>query len=363
VHYDYFVRRNSLFEIYRGKKILVTGHTGFKGAWLSTWLKELGAEVTGCSLPALDGSMYSSDNFGHNVQEFFIDITDRNAIFDLIANSDEYDLVFHLAAQPIVLEAYSDPLETFEINSVGAANVVYAAINNPSCAGVVAATTDKVYKPNRSTEGHFETDPLGGLDPYSASKSAAEMLLASLRISKERDDFSIVTVRAGNVIGGGDNANNRLIPDLVRGILSSSEIVIRNPDYIRPWMHVLDVLNGYLMVGTRILHSKRVSHSYNFGPNKNDELTVLELAELVVSAWGSGKLKVLDEKSLRKKEDSVLRLNSNLAKDELSWSPNFDSKEAVYSTIDWWKSTKSFRSPLDATLDDIQKFTINVKTV
>ncbi len=342
-------------EMYSGKKILVTGHTGFKGTWLTTWLNELGAEVTGCSLPALSNSMYAMDSFNSCAKEEFLDIRDKKAVFEFIT-TNEYDLVFHLAAQPIVLDAYLDPLETFEINSIGAANVVYAAMNNSSCAGIVVATTDKVYRPAKTQGGHSEGDQLGGLDPYSASKSAAEMLLAGLRITFEGNEIPIVSVRAGNVIGGGDNGKHRLIPDIVRGIQSSKEISIRNPSYVRPWMHVLDVLHGYLLVGAGVLNCNKISNAFNFGPKQGDLLTVLEVAEEALASWGSGNLKILDEIKPKKVEDSFLTLNSNLAKDELGWLPKFDTRRAVNSTIQWWKSTSSLLSPREATILDIREY-------
>jgi len=350
------MRENRTLDVYKGKKILVTGHTGFKGTWLTTWLNVLGAEVTGCSLPALSGSLNTLDSFNECVSEKFLDIRDKKGIVEFISNSDEFDLVFHLAAQPIVLDAYLDPLETFEINSLGAANVVYAAMNNPSCAGIVVATTDKVYRPSNASRGHSEGDPLGGLDPYSASKSAAEMLLAGLRITSENNEFPIVSVRAGNVIGGGDNGKHRLIPDIVRGILNSEEIVIRNPNYVRPWMHVLDVLNGYLLVGAKILTNNEVSNAFNFGPNPGELLTVLEVAEQALESWGSGELGILQGIMPKKVEDAYLVLNSNLAKEELGWLPKFDTRQAVDSTIQWWKSTSDLFSPLEAILMDIHKY-------
>ena len=342
-------------DIYGGKKVLVTGHTGFKGTWLTTWLSELGAEVTGLSLPALSGSMYTMDAF-NICKEKFLDIRDKKTIFEFIANSNKYDLVFHLAAQPIVLDAYLDPLETFEINSMGAANVVYAAMNNSSCAGIVVATTDKVYRPAKSQGGHSESDQLGGLDPYSASKSATEMLLSGLRITIENNEFPIVSVRAGNVIGGGDNGKHRLIPDIVRGIRSSTEISIRNPSYVRPWMHVLDVLHGYLLAGSKVLNRDKISNAFNFGPKQGDVLTVLELAEQALVSWGSGNLKLLDDIKPKKVEDSYLTLNSDLAKDELGWSPKFDTRQAVNSTIQWWKSSSGLLSPREATILDIREY-------
>ena len=350
------MRENKPLDVYRGKKILVTGHTGFKGTWLITWLNELGAEVTGLSLPPLDGSLYTLDSFNLDVTEKLLDIRDKKAVLEFVANSNEYDLVFHLAAQPIVLDAYLDPLETFEINSLGAANVVYAATNNPSCVGIVVATTDKVYRPSKALGGHSEGDQLGGLDPYSASKSAAEMLLSGLRISFETHQTPIVSVRAGNVIGGGDVGKHRLIPDVVRGILHSEEIIIRNPSYVRPWMHVLDVLQGYLMVGAALLKRNIVSNAFNFGPNQGDLLTVLEVAEQALNSWGSGELKILNDGNPKRLEDTHLALNSNLARNELGWFPKFDTRGAVDSTIQWWKSTSNTLSPIEAIKSDIRKY-------
>lgn len=320
-----------LSKIYSGKTILVTGHTGFKGAWLVSILKSWGANVIGIGLDPVPNSIWTQTNF--EVEDIRLDICDFNKTNKVISKL-EFDLVFHLAAQPIVSVAYKNPIETYETNSLAMANLLVAVSKVENCQGVVAVTTDKVYKPSDITSGHKESDPLGGVDPYGASKAAAEIYIDGLRNVISRPNFKIVTVRAGNVIGGGDISVNRLIPDLLRAYESNKQLVIRNPNYVRPWIHVLDVLNGYLQVGARILNRTDFPDSINFGPRPSDLSTVIKVVEMARVTL-SGKLSFTIEES-DFKEDSFLFLNSDLAKAILGWQPKLTIEGAVDLTLNWW---------------------------
>ena len=349
---------NILSDSFAGSRVLVTGHTGFKGSWLVKYLSHLGARVTGLSLDPLEDSLYLGGGFIPNNGDFRIDIRDEERMKEFFENN-EFDIVFHLAAQPLVSLAYSNPLETFEVNSIGTSRVVLYSSKMVSCKGIVVVTTDKVYKPNDKLDGHREGDALGGLDPYSASKSAAELLVVGIRNVINRNDFKIVSVRAGNVIGGGDLAANRLVPDLVRALKMNTILVLRNPSYVRPWMHVLDVLNGYLIVGQRILLSQDVSEAYNFGPDNSEIVDVSQIVEYAIKHWeGEGSLKVNHIPS-RLLEDHFLLLNSELAKKELKWRAKYSIETSIMQTMSWWKECFQNQNPAQLVEDEVAKYESN----
>lgn len=341
-------------DTFAGSRILVTGHTGFKGSWLVKYLSHLGAKVTGLSLDPLEDSLYGNGGFIPNNGDFRIDIRDEKLMKDFFENND-FDLVFHLAAQPLVSLAYSNPLDTFEVNSIGTSRVILYSSGLISCKGIVVVTTDKVYKPNDNSDGHREGDALGGLDPYSASKSAAELLLVGIRNVINRDDFKIVSVRAGNVIGGGDLAANRLVPDLVRALRANTDLVLRNPSYVRPWMHVLDVLYGYLIVGQQILLSQDVSDAYNFGPDNSEIIDVSQIVEYGIKHWGGASLDVYHVPSSFL-EDRYLLLNSELAKNELHWRAKYSIETSIMQTMSWWKKCFQNQSPAKLVEDEVGEY-------
>ena len=347
---------SSTLSEYKNKRFLVTGHTGFKGAWLSRILVLAGADVYGLALTAEPNSLFAQISKIGIKENSIIDIRNRAEI-DAYFKEHKFEGVFHLAAQPLVIRSYKEPVETFETNVLGTANVLNSILQHESSKWVVVITTDKVYKNVEKLEGYSEDEPLGGKDPYSASKAATEMVvsawqnLASLRESKT----TIVSVRAGNVIGGGDTAENRLIPDLIRGFKNSHKTIIRYPDSIRPWQHVLDPLSGYLALGEKLMRGKQISNAYNFGPGDESKLTVREMAQMACEQW-KGSLGVdiqTDPKSLP--ESGLLWLSSDLANQELGWSNRFEAEEAIRWTIEWeHESMKS--SPLEALDIQIKDF-------
>ena len=341
---------------YLGKKILVTGHTGFKGTWLSRILVLAGARVYGLSLQAEKNSLFSEiDNLGLE-ENSIIDLRDFNDLYSYFVKH-KFDGIFHLAAQPLVIESYRKPIETFQTNVMGTAHLLQAVLKNNSSNWVVISTTDKVYKNNGKSKGYSENDLLGGEDPYSASKSATEMVInawSNLALLTS-PMIKLVSARSGNVIGGGDTAQNRLVPDLIRNFHAQTKTLIRNPKAIRPWQHVLDPLNGYLTIGRKLMSREMVSNTYNFGPGKNSKITVEEIADYACKQWhGSVGYEIDNSKGIYP-EAEILWLSSKLAKKELNWSNKLDATDAINWTINWEQESK-IHSPLIAMDNQIYKF-------
>lgn len=343
-------------KAFKGKKILVTGHTGFKGTWLSRILILAGAEVYGLALSPEANSLYARIKNLGVADSSIIDIRNRGEIENYF-KTHNFEGVFHLAAQPLVIRSYKEPLETFDTNVMGTAHVLNAIVENDSARWVLVITTDKVYKNVEKLEGYLEEEPLGGKDPYSASKAATEMVVSAwqnLAILKE-SRISIVSVRAGNVIGGGDSADNRLIPDLIRGFRKGEKIAIRYPDAIRPWQHVLDPLNGYLTVAQKLMAGKKTSPAFNFGPGEESKLTVREMAEYACSQWEGSLGLDIQKDTNALPESGLLWLSSKLANQELGWSNRFEAKESIRWTIDWERESMN-STPLEALDKQITDF-------
>jgi CDP-glucose 4,6-dehydratase len=315
---------DQLKSTYAGKRILVTGHNGFKGSWLVALLNHLGAEVHGISLGIAENSPFQSFHLSGSHANHVQDISDFKNLDNLIKVINP-ELVFHLAAQALVLDSYVRPRETFEVNVQGTANVLDSTIGTRSL-GVIVSTTDKVYKNNNGGIHFVETDELWGHDPYSLSKTGAELVVSAWRNLSTSENWKLVTVRAGNVIGPGDRSMNRLMPDLIRGFHGGTPVTIRNPGSIRPWQYVIDPLIGYLIVGGRILNFLPVSNSYNFGPAPSQFASVNDLVDLFKSRTLILTQIIQDESG---KESEVLKLNSELAKDELFWESNTDLSECI----------------------------------
>jgi CDP-glucose 4,6-dehydratase len=341
---------------FSSKKILITGHNGFKGTWLSRILILAGAKVYGLALAPEPNSLYTRIKALGMTDSKVIDIRNRTEVNEYFSNY-KFDGIFHLAAQPLVIRSYKEPIETFEVNVMGAANVLDAVLRHKSSKWVVVVTTDKVYKNIEKLDGYREDDSLGGRDPYSASKAATEMVVSAWQNLSEISEvgISIVSVRAGNVIGGGDMAENRLIPDLIRGFKSNSKTTIRYPRAIRPWQHVLDPLHGYLKVASKLMQGERSYKTFNFGPNTDSKLSVQQMAEYACDQWpGSAGIEI-DSKSDLLPETSLLWLSSEKAYKELGWNNRIDAKEAIRWTIDWERES-SMSSPLDALDIQIKEF-------
>ena len=336
------VTENS-FENYKGKKVFVTGHTGFKGAWLINWLHLLGANIKGYALkPKDENGLFSIIAPKIEFENIIADIRDKKKLQKEILNFKP-DFIFHLAAQALVRESYEIPSETFEINVIGTANVLEAVNKLKNKCTIIVVTTDKVYE-NKEIDYHYnETDELGGYDPYSASKAATEIVVSSFRNSffnpnkYPEHQKSIASVRAGNVIGGGDWNTDRLIPDIVRSLINSEPVKVRNPLSIRPWQHVLEPLNGYLLLGLMLDKELiKFSGAYNFGPLPNDHLPVKELVKLALERWGNGSWTDNSDTS-QPHEAGLLKLDISKAKKVLNWTPKLTSKEAIEWTIDWYR--------------------------
>ena len=315
-------------------KILVTGHTGFKGTWLTLLLERLGYEVCGLSLEAEKGSLYQRLNRINKIEEKISDIRDFNAVTQSIS-ALKPNLIFHLAAQPLVLTSYAKPRETFETNIMGTVNILESAFKTSSVSHISVVTTDKVYRNEEIGRKFIEADPLAGKDPYSASKVGTEAAVAAwIQLSKSVDGPQVMSVRAGNVIGGGDYAEFRLLPDLVRGFKNDESVKVRNPHSTRPWQHVLDPLAGYLLAAAKN-EIKSGVRSFNFAPI-GESLSVKKVCEIAAEAWGDSAQIELDQDESTM-EAKTLELDSTLAQNVLGWYPSWTQEEAVVSTIEWWK--------------------------
>lgn len=327
-----------LFEgIYRGRRVLVTGHTGFKGSWLSLWLSMLGADVVGYALePESDEGAYAACGLKNLVTDVRGDVRDANRLKSIF-ETFRPEIVFHLAAQPIVRLSYEQPRETFETNVSGTVNVLENVRSSHSVKAVVVVTSDKCYENREQLWGYRETDALGGFDPYSASKGCQEVVSSSYARSFR---LPVATARAGNVIGGGDWARDRIVPDCIRALREERPVPVRNPGAVRPWQFVLEPLCGYLTLAEQlVLDPEKFAGAWNFGPDFDSAVSVREVVEALVGLWGSGKWKDLSEGSAVH-EAGVLRLDCTKAKALLGWRPRLSLKEALQNTVDWYRGSR-----------------------
>lgn len=351
-------------DIYKNKKIFLTGHTGFKGSWLSIWLAKLGAKVCGYSLePNTNPSMFNELELAHKIEKSVIgDILDAKNL-EKTMREFEPDIVFHLAAQPLVRLSYSEPVITYQTNVIGTLNVLEAARKIPSVKAFVNVTTDKCYENKEVKRGYTEDDPMGGYDMYSSSKGCVEIMSSSYRRSflQEENTYAMATARAGNVIGGGDWALDRLIPDCIRGINKGIDIEIRNPVAVRPWQHVLEPLSGYLLLGEKLLtEGKKFADGFNFGPDEESVLTVAEVAKKLTEIYGRGRVVVGEKSPLH--EAGLLMLNIEKAKKILDWTPTYNAHRALEKTVDWYKNFYAKDTDMNEyTLNQIKEYEENIK--
>ena len=333
-----------MFEgIYHNKVVLITGHTGFKGTWLSIWLRRLGARVVGYSLePPTTPSLFESCGLADSVQDLRGDIRDTNKLTKVIFETGP-DFVFHLAAAPLVLESYENPLETFDINVIGTLSVLEAVRRSRWNGPIVAVSSDKCYLNREWEYGYRENDSLGGHDPYSASKAAMEIAISSFRecfFVQDPSGKSVVqlaSARAGNVLGGGDWAPNRIVPDAVRCWHSNEVLTVRSPGAVRPWQHVLEPLSGYLALGLALVRAGGgdFATSWNFGPDTFQTFTVADLVETMIRTWGSGRW-ISNPPANGPHETCMLRLSIDKASYRLGWRPVWGFEETVTRTIKWY---------------------------
>lgn len=345
-------------NFYKGKRVLVTGHTGFKGSWLSIWLHELGADVIGIGLdPFTEKDNYVLSGIGQKIKaDIRADIRDGHKMKEIF-NEYQPEIVFHLAAQPLVRLSYEIPVETYETNVMGTINIMEAIRATESVKVGVLITTDKCYENKEQIWGYRENEPMGGYDPYSSSKGAAEIAISSWRRSffnpsdyGKKHHVSIASVRAGNVIGGGDWALDRIIPDCIKALETGKDIDIRSPKSIRPWQHVLEPLSGYMLLAQKMWDAPvKYCEGWNFGPLPESISTVWKVASKVIENYGSGKLNDVSTPNALH-EAKLLILDISKAKFQLGWQPRMNISQCVELTVDWYKRYKS---------EDVYKLCIN----
>jgi CDP-glucose 4,6-dehydratase len=344
-----------------GRKVLLTGHTGFKGSWLARWLLDLGADVTGLALsPSANPNLFTQLGLAQDLNHNILDISCLSDVKDLVHDSQP-EFVFHLAAQPLVHRSYEDPLQTWQINVGGTINILEALRLLEKPCSAVMVTTDKVYQNNEWNYGYRECDPLGGHDPYSSSKAAAEIAIASWRASfcgslpHQTPYLRIASARAGNVIGGGDWSINRIVPDAIRSLKRNADICLRNPSATRPWQHVLEPLDGYLSLAQALYHSGLFARAYNFGPTLNSNRTVVDLVTAILTHWPG---RWTDSSDLTAPHEAgMLNLVIDRAYHELGWSPRWDFPTTVERTVNWYKRVEQQNaSALECCRDDIAAY-------
>ena len=349
-----------LAEAYGGRRVLVTGHTGFKGAWLSQWLDHLGAQVTGYSdgVPT-DPAAFDLLGLETRLAHHLGDIRDRKRLAAVI-DEVQPEMVFHLAAQPLVLRSLSDPVETFEVNTMGMVNVLECIRERPDIQAAVLVTSDKAYRNEEWDWGYRETDHLGGHDPYSGSKSCAELVAHSYHHSFLRDaPTRTATTRAGNVIGGGDWADDRIVPDSIRAWSTGGSVTVRSPQATRPWQHVLEPLSGYLWLGARLLADDALDgEAFNFGPGTAQDETVADLLESMTRRWDGARWEIAPGSESAGREASLLKLSCDKALRMLDWHAVLPFSETVAMTVDWYRAGHEADGDITRlTVDQIERYT------
>lgn len=349
---------------WRGKRVLVTGHSGLKGSWLSTWLMHMNAKVLGLSLEAsTKPNMFGALGLAAQIEQHICDIRNYDESFALITKFDP-EIIIHLAAQSIVSIGYKDPLLTLSTNIMGSAHVLQAALACRSLQSILMITSDKCYRPHLvpSVNAHTESDALGGFEPYSASKACAETVIEAYRESffkTHLDKPTLMSARAGNIFAGGDWSTDRLVPDAIRAFQEKQPLFLRSPHYIRPWQHILDPLRGYLLLAEKGYHSNAFGSAWNFGPPKDHMLTVKTIADMFCEKWGDGAKVESQDGSPAFKETSVLRIDSEKARSGLSWQPSISLRDGVAITVEWYKAfyeQQSSQKMLDHTIEQIETF-------
>jgi CDP-glucose 4,6-dehydratase len=344
-------------NIYKNKKVFITGHSGFCGTWLTTWLLKLGADVCGYSLdPNTNPNHFSLLNMQEksNLKNWICDIRSLESLKHCIG-SYEPDIVFHLAAEPLVKQSYLTPMKTFEVNTIGTLNLLEACRDVKSIKAILIITTDKVYENLEQGEKFKETDRLGAHDPYSTSKSCAELITESYKKSFYDTNTLISTVRAGNIIGGGDWAQDRLIPDLIKATINNKEVEIRNPNSTRPWQHILDAISGYLLLGEKLLNNEKTYEgAWNFAPVNEEAISVKKVINYAKQAWIKIQRPIVASIETTQHEATSLQLDSTKAWFLLSWTNKFATQQAVEWTIEWYK--EFYENNKIITMEQLEKY-------
>ncbi len=351
-------------QFWYGKKVLITGHTGFKGSWLSIWLASFGADVTGYALePPTNPSLYNLSGIEKSIKSIIADIRDLKKLSEEIKKAKP-EIVIHMAAQPLVRNSYIIPVETYEINVMGTVNLLEAVRNCETVRAVVNVTTDKCYENKEWIWGYRENEPLGGYDPYSNSKACSELVTSSYRNSffnpiqfGKKHNVALASVRAGNVIGGGDFATDRLIPDIIKSFLNKEKVLIRNPHSIRPWQHIFEPLNGYLLLAKALYEEGiKFAESWNFGPDDSDAKSVEYIVEKMCRLWGNNQTYEID-KGDHPHEANYLKLDCSKAKKQLVWQPKWNLDTALEKIIEWTLQFKSGNNSLhDVCLNQVKVY-------
>jgi CDP-glucose 4,6-dehydratase len=354
-------------RFWRGKRVFLTGHTGFKGSWLSLWLASMGAEVTGYALePPTRPSLFALCAVDALMKSILSDVRDGERLSAALGYARP-EVVFHLAAQPLVRESYRDPLGTYSTNVMGTVNLLEAVRRSGGVRAVVNVTTDKCYENREWIWGYRENEPLGGHDPYSSSKACSELVTAAYRnsffpaVSHRDHGIAVASARAGNVIGGGDFATDRLIPDCVRAVLGGEKIVLRNPGAVRPWQHVLDPLAGYLLLAQRLVEDgPRFAEAWNFGPEDSDARTVEWVVRRFCEEWGEGASYIVDQGD-HPHEAGQLSLDISKARSELGWRPRWDLQSAIDRVSEWTRCHRDGGDVREACLRQITRYENDVR--
>jgi CDP-glucose 4,6-dehydratase len=340
-----------------GKRVFVTGHTGFKGAWLCLWLERLGAEVTGFSLdPPTEPSLFEEAGVGRGLRSIEGDVRDRDAVAAALAGARP-DIVVHMAAQSLVRRSFDQPALTYEVNVLGTVNVLDAVRHVPDARVAVNVSSDKCYENREWVWGYREHEPMGGHDPYSSSKGCAELVTAAYRASFFTTDgaANVGSARAGNVIGGGDWAVDRLVPDFARAALAGERLVVRNPASIRPWQHVLNPLSGYLALAEALWDDDSMAEGWNFGPSDDDVWPVERVANYLAAAW-PGPVDWTPSAEAGPHEATSLRLDSAKARSRLDWRPRWDLEAALSSVVEWYSRRQAGEDVRELTLEQVDRF-------